>query len=210
MTKMDLNYYSKYGDWYMENWANELINKNKVSKETNKTNNSEKTCTAIMNSDNCSCNISNGNIADSIYDALYGGSKCKGKSKYLNIPAAYQPKYIHKSGDVTVVHWMDETETVVRFNSSDSTSSDFNAFTAALAKKIYGSTNAIHKQIEQHQVEYINAKKKELAEKNRKIAEQKAKTAYDRKLRKEAKRLKMEMEARNMAEEMIKRDTNGI
>ena len=57
------------------------------------------------------------------------------------------PERILKSGTATIVFWSDGTKTVVK-RSSDEPENEYTAFTAALAKKVFGSNNAIKKIIE--------------------------------------------------------------
>lgn len=58
----------------------------------------------------------------------------------------YTPKKIIKSEDgiATIVFWNDGTKTVVKRGKNDQ-DSDYDAFTAALAIKIFGSNTAVHK-----------------------------------------------------------------
>ena len=56
----------------------------------------------------------------------------------------YFPDRIIKSGPATIVFWKDGTKTIVK-RAADEPDNDFNAFTAALAKKALGSTNAVRK-----------------------------------------------------------------
>ena len=57
------------------------------------------------------------------------------------------PDRILKSGNYTIVFWADDTKTLVK-RADDEPDNEYAAFTAALAKKIYGSNNAIKKIIE--------------------------------------------------------------
>lgn len=57
------------------------------------------------------------------------------------------PKRIMKSDRATIVFWEDGMKTVVK-RSADTEDDPYSAFTAALAKKVYGSTNAIKRIIE--------------------------------------------------------------
>lgn len=52
------------------------------------------------------------------------------------------PVRIIKQGPATIVFWNDETKTVVK-RAKEEPDDDYNAFTAALTKKIYGSNNKI-------------------------------------------------------------------
>lgn len=60
--------------------------------------------------------------------------------------APYTPKNIIKSEDgiATIVFWNDGTKTVVKRGKNDQ-DSDYDAFTAALAIKIFGSNTAVNK-----------------------------------------------------------------
>lgn len=54
----------------------------------------------------------------------------------------YTPKRIIQNGVATIVFWKDGTKTIVKC--ADGTEPDaYNAFTAALAKKIFGSNSAV-------------------------------------------------------------------
>lgn len=60
---------------------------------------------------------------------------------------AITPKKIILNGPATVVMWMDGTKTVVKLKEGDQYD-EYTAFTAALAKKIFGGTNYIRRMIE--------------------------------------------------------------
>lgn len=62
--------------------------------------------------------------------------------KYGTISGRYEVKKIMLNGDYTTVLWADGTHTVVKCMDGD-TKDDYSAFTAALAKKVYGSTSAV-------------------------------------------------------------------
>ena len=55
-------------------------------------------------------------------------------------------KRILKSGNRTIVFWADGTKTIVK-RSEDEPDSDYAAFTAALAIKVYGNNSALKKMI---------------------------------------------------------------
>lgn len=69
---------------------------------------------------------------------------------------------ILKSGRATIVFWKDGSKTVVKLPAGEE-SDDYSAFTAALAKKIYGSNSAIKKIIV---AETVVQEKKEKMEEN--------------------------------------------
>lgn len=55
---------------------------------------------------------------------------------------------ILKSGNATIVFWADGTKTIVK-RAEDEPDNPYNAFCAALAKKLYGSNSAVKKLVEQ-------------------------------------------------------------
>lgn len=57
------------------------------------------------------------------------------------------PEKILKSGNATIVFWTDKTKTIVRCP-ADTTPNDYEAFTAALAIKLFGSNSQVKKVIE--------------------------------------------------------------
>lgn len=67
------------------------------------------------------------------------------------VPAPVPVKII-KSGKVTIVFWADDTKTIVRC-AEDEVPDDYDAFTAALAKKVYGSNTHLKKMIKAITVE---------------------------------------------------------
>lgn len=68
-------------------------------------------------------------------------------------------KIIH-SGPCTIVFWEDNTKTVVRLEEGKEYD-EYAAFTAALAKKCYGSNSQVHKILEKKTVEQKRKSKKE-------------------------------------------------
>ena len=58
----------------------------------------------------------------------------------------YIPERILKSGIATIVFWKDGTKTIIKLPDGD-TPDDYSAFTAALAKKIFGSNSKVKKVI---------------------------------------------------------------
>jgi len=71
----------------------------------------------------------------------------------------YKPSRILKSGTATVVFWKDGTKTVVKC-APETIPNDYDAFTAALAIKIFGSNSALKKVIRNLTVEQKPVKKK--------------------------------------------------
>lgn len=66
---------------------------------------------------------------------------------YTSAADAYTPKKIIRSGEVTVVFWLDGSKTIVRRDPEDADNLH-TAFCAALAKKIFGSNTAVKKTID--------------------------------------------------------------
>ena len=56
------------------------------------------------------------------------------------------PNRILKSGNATIVFWKDGTKTIVR-RADEEDDSDYDAFTAALAIKLFGTNSALQKGI---------------------------------------------------------------
>ena len=76
------------------------------------------------------------------------------------LQAVLTPDRILKSGNVTIVFWNDGTKTIVK-PESGATLDDYTAFTAALAKKIFGSNSKLKKVIKQNTTIQEIKKKKE-------------------------------------------------
>lgn len=64
-----------------------------------------------------------------------------------NIPSAHEPKQIIYSGNRTIVMWADGTKTVVKCAKGQKYD-EYSGFVAALAKKMFGSTNHVKKVID--------------------------------------------------------------
>lgn len=76
----------------------------------------------------------------------------------------YEIKRILKSGPCTIVFWNDGTKTIVK-RSEDDAEDDYSAFTAALAKKVYGSTSAVKRIVERTEAQKEKKAQKEPEEK---------------------------------------------
>lgn len=75
------------------------------------------------------------------------------------IPRKYSVDRIVKSGPVTIVFWEDGTKTIVR-RSDDTEDNSYNAFCAALAKKMYGTNSSLQRMIAKKTVEQKKKEKK--------------------------------------------------
>lgn len=86
---------------------------------------------------NCKCSAQNPfDFLDGLIDEIMS-------SKGFNIV----PNRILKSGNATIVFWADGTKTIVRC-SAGTTPNDYDAFTAALAIRLFGSNSQVKKVIE--------------------------------------------------------------
>ena len=65
---------------------------------------------------------------------------------------ALNPNRIIRNGPATIVMWADSSKTIVK-RSKDTPDDPYNAYCAALAKKIYGSNSRIHKIVEKTEVQ---------------------------------------------------------
>ncbi len=72
--------------------------------------------------------------------------------KVPNLLATLSVERILKSGDATIVFWSDGDKTVVK-RAKDEDSSDYAAFTAALAIKVYGSNSAVKRIVSNAEVQ---------------------------------------------------------
>jgi hypothetical protein len=70
------------------------------------------------------------------------------------------PVRILKSGNRTIVFWTDGTKTIVK-RPEDTADNDYEAFTAALAIKVFGTNSALKRIIKNKTVEQKPKKKKE-------------------------------------------------
>lgn len=106
-----------------------------------------------------------------------------------------KPDRIDQHKTATVVHWSDGTYTAVNCASGTSDASIYAAFAAAVCKKLYGSTSAVHKLVDRHNGERLDRIANE--EKEKRVAEQAAaeKRNHDRELRRMVKEMKLRMEA---------------
>lgn len=64
----------------------------------------------------------------------------------------YIPTRILKSGNRTIVFWRDGTKTIVK-RAEDEPESDYNAFTAALGIKCFGSNSALKRIVERTEMQ---------------------------------------------------------
>ena len=73
------------------------------------------------------------------------------------------PVRIIRNGNATIVMWADGTKTVVK-KSADDPEDDYAAFTAALAKKVYGNNSHFKKMLKERTVEQKPSKKQQKRE----------------------------------------------
>ena len=77
--------------------------------------------------------------------------------------ASLDPVRIIRNGNATIVMWADGTKTVVK-KSADDPEDDYAAFTAALAKKVYGNNSHFKKMLKDRTVEQKPSKKQQKRE----------------------------------------------
>ena len=82
----------------------------------------------------------------------------------IELTEFYKPEKIMKSGRTTVVFWKDGTKTVVRLPIGEQPD-DYDAFTAALAKKIFGNNSTVKRIVAETVVAPESKKKKKLRKK---------------------------------------------
>ena len=80
------------------------------------------------------------------------------QSKSKNVKNCFVPDRILKSGNRTIVFWNDGTKTIVK-RSEDTEDNDYEAFTAALAIKVFGSNSALKRIIKNKTVQQKPKKK---------------------------------------------------
>ena len=127
-----------------------------------------------------------GDLVDE-FEKLYDEAK-KEENKFT-------PKYIERNGDVTHVAWMDGTHTVVKRCEADGIDSNYSAFCAALAKKIFGTNARLHAVVDEHQLDAINKKNKELRDREIAIRNEEERINRNRKIKKMAKHMRLVSEA---------------
>lgn len=114
----------------------------------------------------------------------------------LVVASMLSPRTIQRNGDITTVIWNDGKATVVR-RAKDDPDSEYIAFCAALAKRLYGSNSAVMRAVTNADSEV--QKKRYLYRK--KLAQQaqqdKEKQAKERKLRRMVKHIQLMDKARN-------------
>lgn len=73
-----------------------------------------------------------------------GNAERQGKKQKEQKLKSYIPKQIIYNGPATIVFWEDGTKTIVK-RSKKEKDNKYNAFCAALAKKIYGNNSAVNR-----------------------------------------------------------------
>lgn len=155
-----------------------LIDRNKITVSPN-----TETCTKInlTGTGGIYNNWSYTGIPDNISSVIYDNYNTEQvKSNPMKMPKV---KSIKTIGKKTFVYWQDGTFTKVTCE-RDQQPDSFAAFCIALTKKMYGSTSAIIKEIEDHDEAILRQKKKEA---NRKLHEEqrkKEREAFDKEVEK--------------------------
>lgn len=104
---------------------------------------------------------------------------------------------VKPGGIFTTVKWKDGSYTTVKASKDDCYApSPYMAFCAALAKKLYGSNAAVHRMVNHHTQEYLEAQKAAEAAAKRAKEREAEQAAHERALLREAKRLRLKAEAK--------------
>ena len=95
---------------------------------------------------NCRCTLDSEKLAESALRASAIMRAFGMGIESASIRSKFTPVRIIKNGPATVVFWKDGTKTVVKC-APETTPSDYDAFTAALAIKIFGNNSRLKKMI---------------------------------------------------------------
>lgn len=105
------------------------------------------------------------------------------------------PERIDRFGNVTVVTWDDGKKTSVKLPEGATYDDPYQAYLAALGKRLYGSNAKLHREVDTHQSAYLQAQKDAEAEKKRQENREREERNRRRKVRTMAKRMRLEQEA---------------
>lgn len=108
--------------------------------------------------------------------------------------STFIPARIDQYGTATVVHWSDGSFTAVNCGNADS-NNVYAAFSAALAKKIFGSTSMAHKIVDRSMGSRLDELAERIKKQNREEQLAAEKRNHDRKVRALAKEMMMKAEA---------------
>lgn len=116
-------------------------------------------------------------------------------------PARLEPacimQRIKKGMECTTVKWNDGTYTTVKISCEDHTEhTPYVAFCAALAKKMYGTNSAVHRMVDRHLETHLREKQEELRAQMIADREARMNAEHEKKLLKEAARLRLKEEAK--------------
>jgi len=107
----------------------------------------------------------------------------------------------HEENKTTVVRWSDGTKTVVRCGEGENWS-EYSAFVAALAKRMFGSTSAVKKIIDRCDLKKIAQRKEEAVRAERQRQDEAAKRNRENRIRRMAREMVERQEAFDLAREM--------
>lgn len=176
-------------------------------------NNATNKCVTDAKSYSGNCFLTNNDVAgiksvsDIISDAVHAAYNATYKKAYEYNRVPELSTISCEANNTVVVRWTDDTVTVVRCSPAD-TPDIYSAYCAALAKKIHGTTSAVYREIDKHNVATINARKAAELDKKRKENEAREKINHERKIRRIAKRLMNENEALAYIENKKKQQNN--
>lgn len=105
------------------------------------------------------------------------------------------PERIDRFGNVTVVTWDDGKKTSVKLPEGATYDDPYQAYLAALGKRLYGSNAKLHREVDTHQSAYLQAQKDAEIEKKQRENRQREERNHHRKVRAMAKQMRLEEEA---------------
>lgn len=105
------------------------------------------------------------------------------------------PERIDRFGNVTVVTWDDGKKTSVKLPEGATYDDPYQAYLAALGKRLYGSNAKLHREVDTHQSAYLQAQKDTEIEKKQRENRQREERNHRRKVRAMAKQMRLEEEA---------------
>ena len=113
------------------------------------------------------------------------------------------PTKILKNGRATVVFFADDTKVVVKLPEGVE-DNDYNAFCAAIAKKMFGTNTRIKRKMELiTEIAPTEAEKRAALKKAREEAEERRQAQQDAKVRRMANQIVLEKRAKQLAKEMM-------
>lgn len=144
----------------------------------------------------------NGDFVNPVHFMDFNKDLFNGIPGFLTM-SMYTPKRIWQTpGGYTTVEWMDGTKTTVKAENEES-ATEFGGFVADLAKKIFGSTSNVNREIQKAKEKAEEpAKLRKARAEFEKIAKQ---NAHNRRIRVREREIKKMMDEERMRKEALKR-----